>query len=74
MTSDDHNPSRAPPMPQHPRAPASPPPAKKDVAKDARQDVRKDAPKNETADDLDLAIDEIAPTTRLKEGFTGQER
>jgi hypothetical protein len=30
--------------------------------------------RDERERELDLAIDEIAPTTHLKEGFTGQER
>ena len=71
MTSDDHNPSRAPPMPQHPRRSAGPPPP---AMKDAKKDAGKDAGNGERAGDLDLAIDEIAPTRNLKEGFTGQER
>ncbi len=30
--------------------------------------------KEATSPELDLSVDEIEPTTHLKEGFTGQER
>jgi hypothetical protein len=63
--NDPRNDSRT-----EPRLPQSATPERgRDEAKPATPPARA-----EPEADLDLALDEIAPTRRLKEGFTGQER